>query len=156
MVRVNLTAWAAVHDALIVMFDAGTTVPVFDTIPNTMDYLPDSIVVGGDVDPTDPTSGAFHSEYRDMGAGASRDESGFVRVAITSQSGDESFSDIRTRCFGIGETLTGLLRADPGFGIMTGRMSPQLNGIEGKTSTGMGLDGPWVSLVLTIHYDAII
>lgn len=151
----NLTMWADVHAAIITLFDAGTTVPVFDTMPNTQDYLPDSIVVGGDIDPTDPTSGSFTGDWHDLGAGASRDDTGYVRVAITSQSGDDSYTVIRARAFSIGETLIGLLRATPGFGITTGRMSPQLGLIEGKTLTGMAKEGPWVSLILSIHYDAI-
>lgn len=95
--------WPQVASALRTVFDAATTVDVFDGIPATYAELASGVAVGVDAASDDGTSGLIRQEWRDAGPApaAHREEVGEVVCTVWAQSGDDDLAAVRTAAFDI-------------------------------------------------------
>lgn len=145
------TVYAAVESAARTAL--GTTV-VHDGEPTTSDRLETAVIIGrssavGD----DDTAGLARQGYRDLGSGASRDETGEIRCCAVAQRGDDDLSAARTAAWASIATIETALRANPSLGLA------QLLRIElvtGVATQGRSPDGVWHEIPFTLAYTALI
>ena len=95
--------WPQVAAALRTVFDAATTVDVFDGAPVTYAEIASGVAVGVDVASDDGTSGAIRQEWRDAGPApaAHREETGEVVCTVWAQDGGDDLAAMRTAVFDI-------------------------------------------------------
>jgi len=141
-----------VHAALITTIDAAITTPVYDSYPNTDDDLREYIVVGPGFDSDD--AGEVSSDWHDSTWG-NRAEDGICRVSVVVQSGDDATATMRTRCGVIVDAIFTAITATPTLGVTADRMDPQIMRIDAKHRVGVSEYGPYVEVVLSVHYRAI-
>ena len=99
----SASMWPQVTTALRTVFDAATSVDVFDGIPATYAELASGVAVGVDATTDDGTSGTISQQWRDAGPAptAHREETGEVVCTVWAQSGDDDLAAVRDAAFDI-------------------------------------------------------
>lgn len=145
--------WAAVTDAVITLLDAQLSIPVFDGIPVTSDYIADAVIVGNQPGKDDGAAGLITQEYHEVGVGAKRNESGEIRCAAISQTGDDTLSVVRTNALATVASVESALRTSVNLGLADVLYVEVRVGevLQGATTRGV-----FAECRFTIGYQALI
>lgn len=145
--------WAAVTDAVVALLDAQLTIPVFDGVPVTSDYIPDAVIIGNQPGKDDGAAGMISQEYHELGVGAKRNETGEIRCAAMSQTGDDTLSVVRSNVLATVATVEAALRTSINLGLA------DLLYVEvrvGEMFQGATTRGVFAECRFTIAYTALI
>lgn len=145
--------WAAVTDAVIALLDAQLTIPVFDGVPVTSDYISDAVIIGNQPGKDDGSAGLISQEYHELGVGAKRNEVGEIRCAAMSQTGDDSLSTVRSNALSTVASVESALRTSVNLGLA------DLLYVEvriGEMFQGATTRGVFAECRFTIAYTALI
>lgn len=134
--------WPQVTAALRTVFDAATTVDVFDGIPATYAELASGVAVGVDAASDDGTSGSIRQEWRDAGPApdAHREEFGEVVCTVWAQDGADDLAAMRAACFAILDDCLDALHTVTDLGIpqvLSVRGLSDAKPIQRRTSRGV-------------------
>lgn len=145
--------WAAVTDAVVALLDAQLSIPVFDGIPVTSDYIADAVIVGNQPGKDDGAAGLITQDYHEVGGGAKRDETGEIRCAAISQTGDNTLSVVRGNALATVASVEAALRTSVNLGLA------DLLYVEvkvGEMFQGATTRGVFAECRFTIAYTALI
>lgn len=145
--------WAAVTDAVIALLDAQLSMPVFDGIPVTSDFIADAVIVGNQPGRDDGAAGLISQEYHEVGVGAKRNEVGEIRCAAISQTGDDTLSTVRANALATVALVESALRTSVNLGLA------DLLYVEvrvGEVLQGATTRGVFAECRFTIGYTALI
>lgn len=134
--------WPQVASSLRTVFDAATTVDVFDGVPVTYAEIPAGVAVGVDAAFDDGTSGSIRQEWRDAGPApdAHREETGEVVCTVWAQDGGDDLAAMRTAVFDILDDCLDSLHTVTALGIpevLSVRGLADAKPIQRRTSRGV-------------------
>lgn len=139
----------AINDVL----TAQLTAPVYDGYLSTDDDLREYVLVGADLLSSDDAS-EVDTNWHNIPWG-DRHEQGFVRVVVGTQSGDDTFTEIRSRNSTLVNNVFDVIGSDPTFGVSASVMDPQITQIKARHRVGVTGDGRFVETVLDLHFQAV-
>lgn len=148
------TTWPLAVDAILATLAAALDVPVFDAADarGYADDLRAGVVIGvesGD----DGNCGSFTQEYHDLGAAATRDDSGRIACQVFAQTGDDDLAGVRSRAFAVLADVGDALRADVGLDVGS---AIRIELDSGQVSQGRALDVSFCEVLFDLTYTALI
>jgi len=145
------TQWPLVVNRLVALLPTlpgWSDVTVIDGLPLTADVPTDVVTVGY---VSDDNAGAYTTIQDD--SGFQWQESGTVRCELSCVTGDTDLASMRTRMFGLLDSLEASIRADRTLG---GVLSPQgTSELEVSVISDQGVSGAEQSAVFTLTYFTI-
>ena len=148
-----ITRFAAVTDALITAVKAQTTASVFDAVPVTDEFLGRVVVIGARSDDDRGLGGTIRQSYRDLGAAATREETGTIYCSAIAQTGNDDVAGMRAAAIALLGEVETALRSNFDLDVAAVRsVEVELGDVfQGRTPAGA-----FAEVQFTVTYQALI